>query len=470
MPMEKATQDAIVAELFDLLSTSGRAPTDATGCGNLVQVIAAALPTSGFSAPDTAWQVIQAAVGKRDPAGSEHRPLLAAKHLLALGDYPDDVFGDTDTKWTLEAIARSKTRNRKPDIRAYSDLRREVAVLAGKYADQPTGRPLTKSKDKGKNLTSVATALEAAIEPLVAPARIMEFAVARDNLFGNAPQQPKRAIRKFLIPSVGIGALLLAGLLIVPGLSATARLSSAPLVQTKPIPNDPHFTNEAFWVPASAPVDTLPIAENYCDSTATSSADPGRALQSWLKKYGVPQYVPLRFTVRNVSSSPSLLGITHVVADGRSTPARTPGFIFDCPTGGSGGESDWAELRLDLASGKEATLVTTQPSDYFWYGLERGENFGIQIDLSGGKDFSGIITAKAAPVGSAARTVTLPVPTRGQKVQWHGIPANKLLTVAPGNDGQSFSCKYPGDPDGGPCDVKTIRTILRNLWGAEATK
>lgn len=153
---------AIVGELFSLLSVSREAPTSAIGCDHLIQYLVEVQPRFERRAAQATWFLIVDAVSSPDRSGATTRPLLAAKHLLALGDYPADLGPDADT--TEEEICRTKPVSDSFSPSKHVTVRRKIASRAGGFGVDPSN---LNPSHKSKKLRRIAEAVWAEIQDLL---------------------------------------------------------------------------------------------------------------------------------------------------------------------------------------------------------------------------------------------------------------------------------------------------------------
>jgi len=157
--MKSSVKDVdVVRELVGLLSAKGAAPRDATSCSDLVQYVAEAFPAEARNATVLAWLLLVEAVNEADPPGATRRHLLTAKHLLALGNYPEDI--ERDTGVTLEVIRDTSPRSSGLDPARWVTVRRKIAARAGGYGEDPSSL----NPRNTKNLTNIAKSLWASIK------------------------------------------------------------------------------------------------------------------------------------------------------------------------------------------------------------------------------------------------------------------------------------------------------------------
>lgn len=149
-----ASDGLIVRELIGLLSAKGEAPRDASDCAELIQHLVEVHPELERHAAAAAWQLIVRAALTPDPPSSLTRPLAAAKHLLALGSYPEDI--ERDTNATLEEVRRSKPASGDMDPIRWVTVRRKIAARAGGFGADPSN---LNPSHKGQRLKRVAEAL-----------------------------------------------------------------------------------------------------------------------------------------------------------------------------------------------------------------------------------------------------------------------------------------------------------------------
>lgn len=167
----------VVKELVALLSAKGEAPRSAVGCEELVQHLVEAHPQFERHADAFAWQLIVRAALTPDSPGSSTRPLAAAKHLLALGAYPEDI--ERDTQETAEQIRLAKPKSSDMDPVRWVTVRRKIAARAGNYGADPSN---LHANHPGGRLKRVAEALWAE----------MKTSLASDDLTTQIAQEVKR--------------------------------------------------------------------------------------------------------------------------------------------------------------------------------------------------------------------------------------------------------------------------------------
>lgn len=176
---------SIVGELVGLLSTKGHAPRSAVGCQELIQYLVEAIPQYERIAASLAWRLIEMSASAPDPPDATQKPLLASKHLLALGNYPSDI--EVDTKASIEDIRNTKPRSSDVDPVRWVTVRRKIASRAGGYGEDPSN---LSPGHAGRRLDRVARALWAEMKSnLSNPEAMVALATAVDVSAGGKDAQ-----------------------------------------------------------------------------------------------------------------------------------------------------------------------------------------------------------------------------------------------------------------------------------------
>lgn len=482
---EPRDRAAVIGELESLLGKIGPAATGLEDQPHLLQHVRDQLPSEGFDLRLTGWEVVAAAARTREKSAGP-RYLVAAKHLLALGKYPEDWAEDTGDKWIGEPL---------PSIHTSVVARRKLAVAASQIGF-PLGSgdegALRLHPSKGRDrLGEVAEALWHRVQELLyAPDFVERYGVATStpvaaqldrvisppqpesvpSVAPPTPTTPWSSVRRHPVRSAAAVlcvVLIVLGLFVWPGWLNTPQASAQMKVTLEPRADT--FDGEPFWIPVDAPLDTLPATDQYfCggDGSTPRSAEQS-ALISWLKKYGDNEALPFKLTLTNDSTSTKLVTLTNLKARG-TTSTPKPGFTFLCPSA-KGGGPDYTVSKLDLGSTAPGVITSSlQPSELFWLGATEGQTQVLEVDLAGEKDFRGTVTADVGQIGSTTGTVTLPIRTGGKELVWHGVPKDKLLVVQPNEgDVDGFECSDPSSPAGTtyPCTLDMIKQKLNQLWG-----
>lgn len=190
-----ARDSAIVGELVGLLSARGEAPRSAVECIELVQYVAETLPQHERVAERLAWRLVESAVMERDAEEEAHRPLMAAKHLLALGMYPEDI--ETEARASVDEIQLSKPRSNEMDPYRWITVRRKIAARAGGYGVDPSN---LNPSHKGRRLSKVAEAVWVKVQELAQdPERLTELVVVTEDPFEAMPAARSSASREVAI-------------------------------------------------------------------------------------------------------------------------------------------------------------------------------------------------------------------------------------------------------------------------------
>lgn len=153
--------DAVVKQLVALLATKGEAPRSAVDCEELVQFVVDEYPQFERRAVLIAWLLIVEAARTPDAVGGPKRPLAAAKHLLALGSYPEDI--EREAGSTLLEIRHSRPESGDLDPVRWVTVRRKIATRAGNYGTDPSN---LNPSHPGRKLKRVAEALWSQIKEL----------------------------------------------------------------------------------------------------------------------------------------------------------------------------------------------------------------------------------------------------------------------------------------------------------------
>ena len=425
-----------------------------------------------------AWELLVAALRADSRAPEADRGLLrAGAHMLGRGRDPRDAsrlapYNDTAelirSVGTTLAEYRQRT-NLEPTARYTKSvtLRRWYSARAsGLGVTVDTLRP-----DKPTQSRYVGAAALRALRRVLA-----DDAAVRQMINAHAsPDAPsddatpaeveEAASRPTRRKAVWLSAAALVGVLLVvaagwwvasradPGVGGVAA-SAAEIAEVTSVEDEsPMWTlSTRIWVPVDAPLEDVLTADGGCGNEDT---------QEWLFEHGsfAENYL---FLVRNTSDG--TIGLSNVVARGTDAPAQ-PGLVVTCIDGGTGGEVEWSELKIDLADGAVAEFAGDRISNYFSRSVESGDSAGIMVSPKGERDFKGTLTIDAAPASGTSMQLGVPAigTSEALSVDWHGMPADKQVVVSLSRQAPPL-CTVNGEPLE-PCSADKLRRAVEELWG-----